>query len=311
LNLTLFNRLPIHEQINQLVGDFTSLILLEIDHRQPVSFSERARRVQKQLWQDLEHRYVSGVQVMREMAAHHKERQSTMPIIFTSMLALDIEQGDSVFNNLGEPVFGLGLTPQVWIDHGVIEGPEGLELVWNTVDELFPDGLLDDMFAAYNLHLLQLTRTDTAWQATSTQALLPETHLRSQREANATTAQRSEQFMHTLFIEQVRKRVDHPAVISGETALSYAELHTAALQLAHWLRQEGAERNCLVAVVMEKGWEQVVAVMGILYAGAAYVPIDPELPEQRQHFLLQDTDARLALTQSQWLEQLNWPQGLA
>jgi amino acid adenylation domain-containing protein len=308
LNLTLFNRLPVHEQINQLVGDFTSLILLEIDNHQPTAFSERARLIQKQLWQDLEYRHVSGIHVMRELAARHKDRQSTMPIVFTSMLALDIEPEDSVFNNLGEQVFGLGITPQVWIDHVVIENTEGLELIWNTVDDLFPDGLLDDMFAAYRQYIFQLLNSDDTWQATSIQ--LPESHLALQHEVNATAVPQSAHFMHTLFIEQVAQQADHPAVINGDVCLSYSELHAASQQLAHWLRQQGAARNQIVAVVMDKGWEQIVAVMGILYAGAAYVPIDPELPEQRQHFLLQETEAQIALTQSKWQDSLNFPQAV-
>jgi hypothetical protein len=68
LNLTLFNRLPIHKQVNDIVGDFTSLILVEIDNTIPDSFIGRAKRVQQQLWQDLDHIYVNGVQVLRELA---------------------------------------------------------------------------------------------------------------------------------------------------------------------------------------------------------------------------------------------------
>jgi amino acid adenylation domain-containing protein len=308
LNLTLFNRLPVHEQINQLVGDFTSLILLEIDNRQPTTFVERTRQIQKQLWQDLEYRHVSGIHVMRELAARHKDRHSTMPIVFTSMLALDIESGNGVFNNLGKQVFGLGITPQVWLDHVVVESAEGLDLIWNSVDALFPDGLLDDMFAAYRQYIFQLLNSDDAWQATSIQ--LPESHLALQHKVNATAVPQSVQFMHTLFIERVAQQADHPAVINGDVCLSYTELHAASQQLAHWLRQQGATRNQIVAVVMDKGWEQIVAVIGILYAGAAYVPIDPELPEQRQHFLLQETEAQIALTQSKWQNSLNFPQAI-
>ena len=56
--------------------------------------------------------------------------------------------------------------------------------------------------------------------------------------------------------------------------------------MAAWLRQHGAQPNRLVAVVMEKGWEQVVAVLGVLKAGAAYLPVDAALPAERQQYLL-------------------------
>ena len=76
------------------------------------------------------------------------------------------------------------------------------------------------------------------------------------------------------------------------------------------LRQRGACPNVLVAVVMEKGWEQVVAVLGALQSGAAYLPIDPELPQERVWYLLEHSQIELALTQS-WLdEKLVWPENI-
>ena len=67
INLTLFNRLPLHEQANDIVGDFTSVNLLEVNNSKPEGFKSRARRSQEQLWQDLDHRYFSGVRVIREL----------------------------------------------------------------------------------------------------------------------------------------------------------------------------------------------------------------------------------------------------
>src|SRR6185436_4974738 len=68
LNLTLFNRLPLHPQVDQLVGDFTSLTLLAVERRPGEPFVEGARRLQQRLWDDLDHRLVSGVRVLRELS---------------------------------------------------------------------------------------------------------------------------------------------------------------------------------------------------------------------------------------------------
>ena len=77
-------------------------------------------------------------------------------------------------------------------------------------------------------------------------------------------------------------------------------------RLAHWLRAFGARPNQLVAVVMNKGWEQLVAVQAILTAGAAYVPLDPYLPQERLRSLLVQSNVTIVLTQS-WLEStLSW-----
>jgi hypothetical protein len=89
LNLTHFNRWPINTQINDIIGDFTSLLLLEINNSTPDTFVARGMRLQRQLWQDFEHRDVSGVRVLRELTRQQSGTQkASMPIVFTSTLAL-------------------------------------------------------------------------------------------------------------------------------------------------------------------------------------------------------------------------------
>src|SRR5205807_4510045 len=89
VNLTLFNRLPLHPRIHELVGDFTSLTLCAVDGSQTAPFAERARRIQDGLWEGLDHRLVSGVRVMRELArAHGGAARALMPVVFTSTLNL-------------------------------------------------------------------------------------------------------------------------------------------------------------------------------------------------------------------------------
>jgi len=74
-HLTLFGRHPLHPQVNDVVGDFTSLSLLEVTDSTQGSFEARARQLQEQLWKDLDHRYVGGVQVQRDLAKLQGENQ--------------------------------------------------------------------------------------------------------------------------------------------------------------------------------------------------------------------------------------------
>ncbi|MGB7922080.1 MAG: condensation domain-containing protein, partial [Pyrinomonadaceae bacterium] len=167
LNLTLFNRLPLHAQVNHLVGDFTSLTLLQIDHRAGSSFEERARDLQQQLWRDLDHRYVSGVSVLRELVRQRRDRHGAMmPVVFTSAIGhWDGEQNTSPIAWLGEMVYSVTQTPQVWLDNQVYEDAGTLVLNWDAVEELFPDGLLDSMFSAYCQFLQRLADDDSLWHS--------------------------------------------------------------------------------------------------------------------------------------------------
>ena len=308
INLTLFNRLPLHPQVNQLVGDFTSLTLLEVDNCIVSPFTARAQRLQQQLWQDLDHSYVSGVEVQREL---RRQRGNTQPmgVVFTSTLGLNSLMENTFLNHLGELVYAISQTPQVWLDHQISEQDGALVFNWDVIEELFPPGLIEDMFASYCNWLQQLANTDSAWEETHPQ-LLPPRQLASIVAVNDTDAPLNQKTLHSLFQKQVAVRSQCPAVITPEQTLTYEELHQLANNLGHQLRQLGATPNTLVAVIMEKGWEQIVAVLGILMSGAAYLPISPEFPEQRQWHLLVQGQVQLVLTQPQLEPNLSLPEGI-
>src|SRR5258706_5388390 len=104
--------------------------------------------------------------------------------------------------------------------------------------------------------------------------------------------------LQDLFMEQVKKRPDHLAVITPSASYTYREIYTRSNQLGHVLRGLGVRPNTLVAVVMDKGWEQVVGVLGILMAGGAYLPISPNDVENGLWYLPENEKVTLALTQS-------------
>ena len=309
INLTLFNRWPLHPQVNQLVGDFTSLTLLEVDNSSITSFTARAQRLQQQLWQDLDHNYVSGVEVQRELRRVNSNTQS-MGVVFTSTLGLNsLIEDSSSLNQLGDVVYAISQTPQVWLDHQILEEDGALVFNWDVVEELFLAGLMEDMFASYCNWLEQLANTEDAWLETHPQ-LLPAQQHSTIVAVNDTNTDVVEETLHSLFHKQVAGRSQFPAVISPQKTLTYEELYQKASNLAQQLRQLGATPNSLVAVIMEKGWEQIVAVLGILMSGAAYLPISAEFPPERQQYLLEEGKVKLVITQPQLEPNLSIPSGI-
>ncbi|NEP58316.1 MAG: amino acid adenylation domain-containing protein [Symploca sp. SIO2G7] len=312
INLTLYNPLPLHPEVNQIVGDFTSVILLEVDDSGQDSFEARVRYIQKQLWKDFDYRYVSGVKVLRELARTRGQNSGAlMPVVFTSALTQSGQSDQSLpMSCLGETVYGISQTPQVYLDHQVFEDAGTLVLYWDAVEQIFPPGLLDEMFAAYCHFLERLAKEDELWQATTRQ-LLPPGQLEQIAATNATEVPVSEAaLLHTLFFEQVALQPQQIAVVTSGCTLTYQELSDRANQLGHQLQQLGVRPNQLVAIVMEKGWEQVVATLGILASGAAYVPIAPELPTERQWHLLEEGEVEWVITQSKLDTSLEWPKNV-
>jgi amino acid adenylation domain-containing protein/non-ribosomal peptide synthase protein (TIGR01720 family) len=305
ITLTLFQRLPLHPQIDDIVGDFTSLTLLAVDGSPAETFRERARRLQQLLIEDLDHQHVSGVRVLRELAQSAGRRVPLMPVVFTSLLGMAETGGEELPLEL---VWSISQTPQVWLDHQVTERGGALSWSWDAVEDLFPPELLDDLFAAYGGLLHRLDGEEEVWS--SRPSLLPERQRRLRQAVNATAAALPDLLLHELFFARAAERPEVPAILAPDRTLSYGELRRRSNALARRLRVGGARPDRLVAVVMEKGWEQVVAVLAILEAGAAYLPVDPAQPPERLRHLLERGEVEQALTQPWVAGSVPWPSGV-
>ncbi|WP_353931426.1 non-ribosomal peptide synthase/polyketide synthase [Okeanomitos corallinicola TIOX110] len=103
--------------------------------------------------------------------------------------------------------------------------------------------------------------------------------------------------IHQLFEEQVEKTPDAVAVVFEGKQLTYRELNNKANQLAHYLISLGVKADSLVGICVERSLEMIIGQLGILKAGASYLPIDPEYPTERIKFILEDTKINILLTQ--------------
>ncbi|GGL51487.1 non-ribosomal peptide synthetase [Planomonospora parontospora] len=292
LNLTLLDRRPLHPQVGSLVGDFTAVSLLEVDGAAGGDFTARAAALQRRLWEDLDHRLYSGVELMREIARRKGRQAALMPVVFTSTVGLGDE--NEGMSGLAEVVYGRSQTPQVWIDcQALVEGG-ALEVRADVRDGVLPDGLVEDMFDALRGLLLDLAASDAAWESASPVAL-PAAQAGRREHANATAAPRPAGLLHEPVVAQAADAPDAPAVLAADRTLTYGELLARATAVAERLAGAG---NAPVAIVMDKGWEQVVAVLGTLLAGAAYLPVDTGQPPVRRERILADAGVTTALTQS-------------
>jgi natural product biosynthesis luciferase-like monooxygenase protein/amino acid adenylation domain-containing protein len=148
--------------------------------------------------------------------------------------------------------------------------------------------------------------TGEAVGASLTNSLLSEAEMRQLLVDWNTTGSdySSEQCLHELFEEQVRRTPDAIAVSFEQQELSYRELNQRANQLAHYLRARNVNTESLVAICLERSLELVVSLLAVLKAGGAYVPLDPAYPVQRLKLMLEDAGAAVLLTREGLLERL-------
>jgi pyochelin synthetase len=311
LNLTLFNRPPLHPQLGAVIGDFTSVVLLESRPEPADSFVARAKRLHHQLLDDLEHSAYSGVRVLRERARRLGGRLgASMPVVFTGMIGFD--PGSNLTESaraFGEVVYGASQTPQVWLDYQVLEDRGELLVNWDFVDELFPAGMVEEMFLAHRACLELLAGSEAAWDEREV-VMLPDAQAAERRRVNATDAPIPQRTLCGLVEEQAGRTPDAIAVISADGEHTYRELVDDAHRLAHVLQSFGAIPDTLIGIVAEKGYEQVAAALGVTRSGAAYVPVEPRWPAARRERLLRDGRVRLVVTTPRLRDELTWPEGV-
>ncbi|PPQ49577.1 non-ribosomal peptide synthetase, partial [Paenibacillus peoriae] len=112
-----------------------------------------------------------------------------------------------------------------------------------------------------------------------------------------------DQTLSTLFEQQAARTPDQVAVLCGAESLTYGKLNERANRLARTLRAEGVEPDQPVGILVHRSLDMIVGIYAILKAGGAYVPIDPDYPADRIRFMLEDSGAKLVLTQSHLAEQ--------
>ncbi len=301
LNLTLFDRRPVHPDVPRIVGDFTSVLLLTLDYASPGTATDDLRRVQSELWLCLDHREMSGVQVMREMNVRYADTGSlmTMPIVFTSKLGLrDEENATAPPAWLGRQVDGVSMTPQVWLDSQAAEDAQGaLVLNWDAVEGLFEDRVLDDMLDAQCLAVTALSEGDGPWDKVWAVAI-PQHHIAIQAAANATDQALTANLLHAPMLTQAAAAPHCPAVRDAAgRLLTHGELHHAAAQVAAELGRRSV-RGQPVGILMPKRLEQVVAALACHLSGNAYLPIDPAQGELRIRQIVQRARCQIVLVAS-------------
>ncbi len=162
ITLTLFDRPEIHPDVGAVVGDFTSLLLHEVDLAVPVPFADFARTVQARLFDDIDHREFSALDVLAERSARMGQVGS-VPVVFTSALGLEDTVGGHDPQWVGEQVYALSQTPQTWLDHQVLVQRGELFVQWDALEPVLPADELDRVFADHVARIRALATDPSTW----------------------------------------------------------------------------------------------------------------------------------------------------
>jgi mycobactin phenyloxazoline synthetase len=292
LNVPLFGREALHPDVDSLVGDFTSSLLLDIDLTGTSTAAARARAVQDAMRSAAAHSGYPGLSVLRDLA-RYRGTPVLAPVVFTSALGLGELFCADVTETFGTPGWIISQGPQVSLDAQVTEFDDGVLVNWDVREDVFPPGVVDAMFA-HHVDELQRLAAGNDWDAPDPPAL-PASQRAVRDAANSRSAAPSGEALHDGFFRRARQQPDAPAVFSSSGDLTYAQLREQALTLAAALRANGIRAGDTVAVMGPKTAEQVPAVLGILAAGGVYLPISVDQPRDRAERILRAGQVSLAL----------------
>ncbi|MEU8872199.1 AMP-binding protein [Streptomyces javensis] len=283
----------VHPEADRIVGDFTGLVLLEVDLTRSTGFLESAQAVQRQLHEDIGNAAYTGIDVLRDMIREDGDTPRAAPVVFTCDTEYPLVP-DAFAERFGELSWMVSQIPQVWLSSQAYRTREGgVLLVWDAVEELFPEGLLDAMMSGQAELLRDLVVMD--WNSRPA-AELPT----AQRERCGATAAEPRpgrgRLLHQTFFERSRERSDTPALLWGMSGvLAHQALADQALRIARALRERGIGRGDSVIVVASQRAQQIAAVLGVLAAGGTYVPLSADQPAERREWIARVSGARLVL----------------
>ncbi|UTA53629.1 amino acid adenylation domain-containing protein [Lysobacter soli] len=280
---------------DHLVGHCVNLLPLrfELDHAQP--FEQALGGAQSTLLDAIEHqRYTFGTLLKKLPLQRDPARLPLCSVMFNIDQAMD--QESTGFHGLG---MRLITNPrsyenfELFVNAVQVQGGMRLECQYNT--DLFDNATIRRWMAAYETLLREaVARPDLPFGRLSVVSENARAELQALQPAKV--AFDRECRMHESFERQCDRTPDRVAVEFNDERVRYDELEARANRIAHLLRARGVHRGSLVGLVLDRGVDMLAGLLGVLKAGAGYVPLDPNFPAERLSYMASDAGLAALLT---------------
>ncbi|MCR8746647.1 non-ribosomal peptide synthetase [Romboutsia lituseburensis] len=296
INIPLFNRSYNEDYTQNMVADFTNLLLLEFNKKDCNTFLQTIETINKTFVDNVNHSNYSGVLVQRDIFKLKGESYLVAPVVFACNIDTPLETKNSQ-KAFGKLNYMISQTPQVWLDFQSYINDEGLVLAWDFVEEIFPKELIDDMFSSL-VELIYLLEKEDNWDINID--VLPKKQ-KKQREEDVNNILPLKYPEKLLYSEFVKKSIEYPnksALVDGtnHTILTYSQLYNKSLKVATNLINNGVRKGDCIGIILKRGLSQIEGIIGILFAGATYIPIGHNQPKSRREKIYEQVGIKTILT---------------
>ena len=292
LNLSILNRLELHPQVSQIVGDFTASNLLEMHQTIGSSFQEIAKASNRQLFDDLDHRLFTGVNVLREL--QQRKGSSLMPYVFTGAIGLIPIENSKLVGKMTNQ--GISQTPQVFMDCQAMDTIEGLNINIDTRDDIFPQGFIEDFCQTLENLLLELATNDDSWTKKPLYLPLPSEQTKIIESVNQTKTKQEKYLLHEKVMKKLQQDSLKFAVADHEVCWNRQQLKEVVYKIIGLLQDQGIGYQDVVAIALPKSRWQVAACLAILSIGATYVPLQIKSAKKRALNILEKVNAKCLIS---------------
>jgi len=284
------------EQLEQLIGFFVNSLVLRVRVNPAQTFSELLSGVRKMALDAYRHQDLPFERLVEELSPQRSLNKT--PLYQVLFLLQNAPMQAPALQGLEmEHLPGEGLHTHFDMELQAMERGDTMGLFWVYNRDLFERWRIEQMARHYKRLVdaaiaepnLPLYRLEMLEDAEKQQIILEWNS--TQREYAAQDA------LHTAFETQATRTPEAPAVVCGSESLGYRGLNEHANRLAHYLMKLGVGPESRVGVCVERSPEMIVAMLAVLKAGAVYVPLDPKYPAERLSYMLEDSQAKVLLTE--------------
>lgn len=275
-------------EFDRLVGECSSFLLFPVKNKREESFEDFAKTMRHELRTLKENQTFSGLDVLRAMNRQSgRAGGSVVPVVFTSLLDLPEQERRQLHTRYFE-----SHTSQIALETVVSAYADEVHIAWNYVEDMIDETVLRDMLEAFGLLMERLMDEDWSFR----EIALPERNLRLMRELNDTRKDYTFDSLIRLLDRSFETNRGRKAVGTLHGAYTYEETQARAKGIAAALRAAGKGPGAVVCVLLEKGPCQIFSVVGCLYAGMVYMPLEYDSPLERIRSCIENAGCDILIT---------------
>lgn len=281
-----------------LVGHCVNLLPLKSHIETDLPFSDYLKIRKSQIYDAYDHQRLTFGELLKTL--NIKRDKSSIPLV-PVVFNVDMGMDEKVkFDGLKHTLFSNPRVCQTFeISLNVNGSKESMILEWAYNTQLFSSETIDRMMAEFESLLENITRNPdiSIYKALAHPDPFPDFSV------HHTSLPENENLV-SLFQKHAKNVPDQVALVCNGRSISYQELDKLSNQLANYLYSNGVNHCSMVPLCMHPSIELIVAILGVLKTGAAYVPIDPELPALRKEFIISSSTKEVLLTDTKIINEL-------